>query len=280
VKREGAYLLYYQGSDTFRTEYDPTVCHRSIGLAIADSALAFTKLEDNPVLTWAPNGECEEGAAAGAAMVTGEDDVILFFGANTMAGRTKVTADIRFARSSTGKTRFQDLGVVLHHEDPEVWGHGDELFPVLAFGGMDRWLLYYVPNGTLSTRRLGVGWGPAPERITETARVRDGLGRSIPVWGPASYGRVSDDKAALFLKNGPEAPIEVRLVELSSPEVVSDLLETYYFPEVRQAAVLLDVEAGVWLMFYRGEDYYGLKTAPIKRSATSSTAGVTEQPEL
>jgi hypothetical protein len=265
----GAYHLYYQGSDSYRTEFDPTVCHRSIGLSVETQALEFEKYENNPVLTWLPNGECEEGAAAGAAIAVEGHGLLMYFGANSITSRTTVSADVRLSRSIDGK-RFGQSQKVLDHLDANVWGNGDELFPILALKERAVWILYYVANGVSRSRRLGVAWGTSPELLDRTSEVRDPSGDLVPVWGPAGSGVLREGKLALFLKNGPDGILEARTVFSDSPSRVSERLEAYPFEDVRQATVVLDSSSGRWLMFYRGSGHYGLKTAPIR---TASAAG-------
>mgnify|MGYP001545084374 FL=1 len=262
VRLQEEYLLYYQGSPSYREEFDPTVCGRSIGLAHGDPAGSFQKYGDAPVRTWRPNEGCEEGAVAGAALVLG-NEVFMYYGANTLESRTRVSADIRLAQSEDGRG-LRDVGVVLAHDDDDVWGHGDELFPLLAFTDGPSTLVYYVPNGTRFKRHLGVAIGTAPDRLTQSRRVLDPRGRPVPVWGPAGWGRVGPDLVALFLKNGPEADLEVRLVDPSVPHRVSAPVEVYPSDEIRQATVVLDRDLGEWLMFYRGDGFYGLKTAAVR----------------
>ncbi|MEJ2539638.1 MAG: hypothetical protein P8188_06670 [Gemmatimonadota bacterium] len=271
VRLQDEILLYYQGSSSYREEFDPTVCERSIGLAHGDPGEGFEKSGDAPVLTWSPMDGCEEGAAAGAAVVL-QDEVLLYYGANTLTSRTQVSADIRLARSDDGRA-FRDVGIVVAHDDPGVWGGGDELFPLLTFVDGPSTLLYYVPNGTRFARQLGVATGPAPDRLTESRRVRDPRGRPVTVWGPAGYGRVGPGLVALVLKGGPEADMEVRLVDPSRPDQVSDPVEVYSFGEVSQATVVLDEDLGSWLMFYRGDDFYGLKTAAVTPSGNGGSGG-------
>jgi hypothetical protein len=271
VEKAGEYLLYYQGSSDFREEYDPTVCWRSIGLAHGTLADGLEKFGNAPVLTWRPNDGCEEGAAAGAALVS-EDEVLIYYGANTLTGRTTVSADVRLARSGDGRS-FRDVGVVLDHSDENLWGHGDELFPVLALSNGAERLLYYVPNGTLNGRQLAVARGTDAGRLDDSQPVRDPAGWPVRVWGPAGYGRVGPSLVALFLKDGPEADTEVRMVDPSEPHLVGDPVRTYSFDDMTQATVLLDEEREMWLMFYRGEGFYGLKTAPLRMNPDRVPAG-------
>ena len=50
-------------------------------------------------------------------------------------------------------------------------------------------------------------------------------------------------------------------------------VRTYTFEDVIQATVLLDEEAGIWLMFYHADGSYGLRTAPLIRRLDPGPVG-------
>jgi hypothetical protein len=64
VKRDGIFYLYYQGSDGY-DDIEHTVTWRSIGVATSSDGFNFTKYAQNPVLTWFPRNNLEEGAVSG-----------------------------------------------------------------------------------------------------------------------------------------------------------------------------------------------------------------------
>jgi len=64
IKKAGIYHLYFQGASGYRI-VDDSVTWRSIGVAISPDGINFTKHSDNPVITWFPNGNGEEGAVSG-----------------------------------------------------------------------------------------------------------------------------------------------------------------------------------------------------------------------
>ena len=264
VEKDGVFHLYYQGSDSFRTVIDATVCRRSIGLATADADHVFRKHPDNPVLTWSPTDECEEGAVAGAAVLAEDGDVLLYYGANTSTSRTKVSADVRLARSANGLD-FEDQGIVLAHDDRRVWGHGDELFPLLSLRDGSRHVVYYVPNGRLSRPHLGVAWGSSPRELTESVAARGPDRDRIPVWGAMGAGRVGPGRFAIFLRENVSSPVEVRMVSTRDPASLSAPVETYPNDGSLSVSVLFDEDARQWLMVYRRDDHYGVKVAPAVR---------------
>jgi lysophospholipase L1-like esterase len=169
VDLDGERHVYFQGSSGMRSS-DWSVTGRAIGVATLDADGAFREHPGNPVLTFAtrPGASGEEGAVA-IAVVPERDGVLALYGANAEETATLVNADIRIARSPDG-IAFRDEGVLLRHDDPAVWGSGDELFPVAAFRSGGAVHVYYVPNGVAERRRLGVA--------------RDAFGADGPSTGP------------------------------------------------------------------------------------------------
>jgi hypothetical protein len=259
VKVGGTYFLYYQGASDYRTSYDETVLWRAIGVATSSDGVSFQKYEHNPVLTWFPSDNGEEGAVSGSAVLADDGALVLLYGANTEESATLVNADARWAASGDGLS-FTDMGIVLDHMDRSIWGSGDELFPIIAIHDLDQWFVYYLPNGTLQARQLGVAWGASLDDLAHSSAVR-ARGRTVKAWGMGAATKVGDGVYALFLNDVTARTTEVRLVSLDSPNRVSRPVETYRFEEAMQATVLLDEETGTWFMYYRGEDMYGVKLA-------------------
>lgn len=71
VKKDGVFYLYYQGAPGC-DEGEGTVTWRSIGVATSKDGVHFSKYEGNPILTWFPHNQLEEGAVSAGAFV--EDD--------------------------------------------------------------------------------------------------------------------------------------------------------------------------------------------------------------
>lgn len=261
IKKNGTYFLYYQGAKGYRVE-DDTVTWRAIGVATSKDGINFTKSPDNPVITWHPNENGEEGAVSCGGTLAYTGQIVLYYGANTEETATTINADARLAISSNG-VNFTDLGVVLKHRNSFVWGSGDELFPIIGFHDAGKWFVYYIPNGTVQRRKLGVAWGSSHDRLTNTAMARDREG-AIRVWGTGGSAKVGPQTYALFLNDVTKPRIEVRIVSLNSPNQLTAPLATYQFKNVRQATVLLDHDTNTWFMYYRNFDQscYGVKLAP------------------
>jgi hypothetical protein len=263
VKKDGIFYLYYQGSHGY-DDIEHTVTWRSIGVATSSDGVNFAKYEQNPVLTWFPRNNLEEGAVSAGAFLDATGEIAIYYGANRWIGGSEVNADGRLATSTDGVT-FTDLGVVLDHSSRTVWGWGDELFPVIGFQDNGRYFTYYIPNGVPQRGQLGVAWGNSRDGLTNTAVARSGTS-TISVWGPGSFAQVGNDVYALFTNDvyGPDGPVlEVRTVSLDVPDNLSVPVQSYRFEDVWEAIVFLDHDTATWFIYYRSADheYYGVKLA-------------------
>lgn len=261
VKKEGTYYLYYQGASDYRTSYDETVLWRAIGVATSPDGVNFHKFDRNPVVTWFPNDNGEEGAVSGGVALENNGDFVSLYGANTEQSETLVNADVRLSTSAEGSA-FTDMGVVLDHKNRSIWGSGDELFPIIAIHDADRWFVYYIPNGVLQRGRLGVAWGTDLDHLDHSSAVRAG-GAAVKVWGMGAAAKIGRGVYALFLNDVTAPKTEVRTVSPGSPNRLSAPVEIYRFEDVTQATVLLDEETRTRFMYCRGEDSYGVKLAPV-----------------
>lgn len=271
VKKDGLFYLYYQGANGYDDD-EGTVTYRAIGVATSTDGYSFTKYTGNPILTWFPNDNLEEGAVSGGAFLNEDEDIAIYYGANNWIGGSQVNADGRLATSSDG-LHFTDQGIVLDHNNSALWGSGDEMFPVIGFQDNGRYFTYYIPNGVLQRGQLGAAWGSSLDQLTNSAAARSGT-RSISVWGPGSFAKVGPDVYALFLNdvyaaNGPT--LEVRAVSLDTPSNLSTPVQSYQFDNVWEAIVYLDEETDTWFLFYRSadHDYYGVKIAAADGRALS-----------
>ena len=261
LKKDGTYYLYYQGASDYRTDVDETVLWRAIGVATSQDGIHFTKYPGNPILTWFPNQNGEEGAVSSGVTLGEQEETLLFYGANTQESAITVNANVRVASSLDG-FNFTDLGIALDRSGPSVWGSGDELFAVDAIYNSGQWIVYYIPNGVPESGLLGVAYGSAYNGLNQSAAVTSS-GKSIPVWGTAGHVELDQDTYALILNNVREKRTEVRQVSWQTPNLISEPVVVYQFDEVQQAVLLLDEENEIWFMYYRTfENSYGVKLAP------------------
>jgi hypothetical protein len=267
VKREGVYFLYYQGSNGY-DDVEGTVTYRAIGVATSTDGINFTKYSGNPVLTWYPTNGLEEGAVSAGAWASADGNVNMYYGANTAISSSLVNADGRLATSSDGY-KFVDKGLVIDHSDPGTWGYGDELFPVIGFQAGDKWITYYVPNGTPQKALLGVAWGSDIGSLPSTAQVRAG-GSPVSGWGAGGWAHLSEGRVAILIQAGADAHLDsghmdVYLVDPSSPASFSGPVVTYSFPNVSKSTFLLDRETNTWFLYYQNKEAnaWGVRTAPM-----------------
>jgi hypothetical protein len=269
VKRDDTFLLYYQGSSAYDERFE-TVTHRAVGLATSTDGLRFQKHPLNPVLRWSPTGGLEEGAASAAALREPGGTIALYYGANTATSRRLVSADGRCSTSEDGMTFADCTDIVLDHRDRDLWGSGDELFPVIALHDGSRRIVYYLPNGRLTRRQLGVAWGTGRTDLDSSAVVTSG-GRPVHAWGPAGSARLAPERYALFLsaeadRHSEREHLDVYLMSAATPMLVTGPVETYSFENMSRGTVLLDRETETWFLFYRNRDStaYGVRTAPLE----------------
>jgi hypothetical protein len=268
TKREGIFYLYYQGARDYSEKYD-TVTYRAIGVATSHDGIHFTKYRNNPVISWFPNKGIEEGAVSGGATLDENEEVVMYYGANSEQSEWLVNADGRLAVSSNGLD-FSDYGIVLNHKNRKVWGFGDELFPVIAFHDNGNWYIYYIPNGTQQSGKLGVVWGPDRRNLANSRPVLSGR-QKIDVWGMGGFVKTGPKTYALFLNNGRKSQMEVRSVHLDAPDQVSAPVRRYNFDNLAPGGtVYLDRERNTWFMFYQAKEYHGVKAAPVRKKESTS----------
>jgi hypothetical protein len=256
IKRNGTYYLYYQGSPVYDNQCE-SVSYRGIGVAKSADGVNWVKSGNNPVISWASLGSVEEGAASSAAWIGADGRVYVYYGANTGTG-CDVNASARLAVSDDGEN-FQDLGEVLSGSDPNVWGSGDEIFPVGVYSHGNQWNLYYIPNGVPQSRRLGVAVGNGYDTFTQSMGLNNA---SIPAWGPVSI--VLDNADAVLFTNpeGANGSMAIFRFAANNPSQVI-FHDSYAFSDCLQVSVIFDSTERRWMMSCRssGHEYYVVKHA-------------------
>lgn len=264
---KGKYFLYYVGASGDRkTDGGPK--DRALGVAVSEDGLHFSKYSDNPVLTHQPQGNPEEGVFSAAAILSGED-LWLYYGAIEAVNATteSVQSSVALAHSTDG-LHFQDRGPVLRWDDSEVWGHGDELFPLGALEAHGRFHVFYGAKSARVSWGLGCGSGLRTEQVEETRPVLTGP-QIIGGCNPVALGQ---GRFALFMvKDFERNRMEVRTFKGKSPADMGDPIEIYkmFPPHCRHTAVLLDRRNKRWLMYQatdREEDGNRIfvRTAPLR----------------
>lgn len=254
IKKGDTYFLYYQGSPSYDATCD-SVSYRAIGVATSTDGVQWVKSANNPVITWASQGSIEEGAVSSAAWLDADGRIFIFYGANTGTGCI-VHADARLAVSEDG-VNFQDLGTVLSGSDPNLWGSGDEIFPVGVYSNANQLYLYYVPNGVPLSRKLGVSIGSSPTLFTQSLGLNDS---TIPAWGPVSIIVEGSDAVLMTNPNDGSGAINLYRFNPANPSAVQ-FYDSYALPNCMQPSAIYESLASGhhWMMSCRdqtAENYY------------------------
>ncbi len=281
IELDGTYFLYYIGADGNRAD-DGDARHRALGVATSSDGISYIKHSGNPIITYLPTNDEEEGVFTCGATLDDGGDVILYYGAMTSFAPSQVNDDVRVASSSNGFD-FIDLpgNPVIDHDDSSVWGWGDELDPLGAFERNGAWYVYYSVgngfdfNGNTLIWELGIASGPAPNDLPNTGPALTGgddiRGGADPIW-------LSSDEMALFIvrrDSSGQFYIEARVVDPDAPDDLSAPVQTYDFDGFTHATVYLDEQAGKWFMYYLTDSgQINVKTAP----AGGGTGGDATQP--
>jgi hypothetical protein len=256
IKKGDTYYLYYQGSSSYDNQCE-SVSQRAIGVATSTDGINWVKSTRNPVISWSSQGSIEEGAASSAAWVGEDGKIYIYYGANTGTG-CNVNASVRLAVSEDGEN-FQDLGEVLSGSDPNVWGSGDEIYPVGAYSYENQWYLYYIPNGVSLSRKLGIASGDNYDNFTQTTGLNDS---STDSWGPVSILLNGSDAVLFTNPNGGNGPINIYRFNAANPSVIN-LYDSYTLPDCTQSSVIHESNEERWLMSCRdtGAENYLIRFA-------------------
>lgn len=259
VRHGGRFLLYYVGADDYIADPDNIgPAHRSIGVAVSEDGIHWTKPAVNPVITFSASGNPEEGAVSAGVTVDADGTVLAYYGANVATDPTtsQVSADVRLAVSSDG-LRFEEIGKVIDHADDSVWGHGDEIHATLAFEHEGTYHVFYVPNGSAQKGMLGYCRGPDRASLSDCGEVKGGR-QPVSSFGPSSAARIGPRSRAVFVSN--RGTIDVYRVDTTCPSNFGPPVQSY--PVGGNAVFLLDDERRTWFMFYDAWSHIGLEVAP------------------
>jgi len=224
VKKDGTYFLYYIGADGNRST-DGGPRHRALGVARSEDGVHFTKYSGNPILTYLPHNNEEEGIFSAGAFLDDNGEIVLYYSALDAGSSTSTTvdSDVRLAVSSNG-LNFTDKGDVLSHADSKVWGYGDELFPVGAFREGSTHYVYYIAKGY-----GGVYWDLALAQGSSRNNIKGNTRKVLDVgsnWAKSGCPvRLSANKIAVSICRNKVT--EMRTASISSPHKLSSPAQTY-----------------------------------------------------
>lgn len=275
VKKSGKYFLYYIGARGYTDDtWGP---NRALGVATSTDGINFIKYSGNPIITYSPNNEIEEGVFSATATLDENGNVIMYVGAMNVVspGSGEVRSDIRLYTSTNGYS-FTDLGVVVSHSDSKVWGYGDELFPVGVFRVGSNYFVYYIAQGGIASWDLGLAWGSAKNSLPNTKQVlvlsyADRPASSVPIL-------IGNNQYAIFIQYRTQEKMDVRTIYANSPAEFSNVVKTYsiegayYTPwstTLTASTVFLDLETNTWFLYHMSKDGSSIKV----KTAVASKSG-------
>lgn len=221
IKKEETFFLYYIGASGDRGDGGPA--YRALGVATGSDGIHFTKYAGNPLFTYFPYNDDEEGTFSCGAFLEDNGEFVLYWSAlNSQGSPGTVTSDGRLSISSDG-FNFADQGIVLNHADSGVWGYGDELFPVGSFREGNQYHVYYVAKGYGAWWDLGLAQGPARNNIAGDTQGVLALGPRIIGGCDPMY--LSTSKIVLFVCL--DTVGQARTASVTAPGTLSGVVETY-----------------------------------------------------
>jgi hypothetical protein len=265
VKLSATYYLYYIGSDGMR-DHDNGPAHRKLGLATSTNGIDFTKYNGNPILSWSPSSNDEEGIfGAKAVMVDGK----IYLYINTTSAENDFTdqvwADIHLVTSTDGK-KFSKPILVLDHRNPDVIGYGDELGPTGILHNNGKWSLYYYAKGLgVSSWGLCLATGDSPISFVTTKSLID-ENAFFGSGGDVHY--VSSSKIAMFFQRRHNwGRIDVYTAPADHPDMLTRARSWEDFANEEGVTVFMDKQKGKWFMYNRSiaeDNKMFVRIAPIK----------------
>lgn len=231
AKLGSTYYVYYIGADGDRGDGGPA--NRALGVASGTDPSSLTKSSSNPIITFSPNGDNEEGIYSAACIVE-NGTIHLWYGALRGSGGS-VDIEVRYAKSTDGETFTDDT--LVHQVASE------EDTPIGAFiDGSGNYNVYYFNNlsgGSGEIRRLS---GSTPTNLTDA-----GLLTSTQYQGGGDVNFLDDDTMMVGLTPG-TLQGDIHKIKVGSPDALSARQEVYS-DGYEQRALYLDEDAGKWLQY-------------------------------
>lgn len=253
ILREGVYHLYYVGADDYIADLrNIGPSHRSLGVAVSEDGIRWSKPLDRPVITFSSSGNPEEGAVSAGMVVDTDGTVLAYYGANVSDDpvTADVHADVRLSTSPDGMT-FSPRGRVIDRLRAVPDSMGDEIHATAAFKDGDDYFVYFVPNGGPYSGTLRYCRGRQPEALTD-------CGEAHRTGGATSVVPLGDDAFAVFLVRRGVA----RAFHVTGRCLTGLGASTATFSVRGQAKFFLDRARRTWFMYYDQWTHVGLMVAP------------------
>lgn len=250
IKFNGIYFLYYIGS---LNDVGPD--ERSLGVATSSDGTNWSKYGSNPLFTFAPNTEDEEGIFSFCVL---EDAGTLYGYYGGLRGPSPpfVDIEIRARKSTDGYTWTDDT---LIYQDS-----GQEHSPVACYKDGSNWYVYYLANlqgGAGDIRlRSGTAWDTlSTDQLVLAVDHKDG-----------SVQWLTDEFLAYFAARTADGQItDAYTIEHDAPTTLGNVRKTLSFAldDVRkQPAYYLDEANGLWRLFQghiTAPNDINMRTAPL-----------------
>jgi len=250
IKLSGVYYVYYIGADGNRGDGGPA--NRALGVAYGADPKNLTKYSSNPIITFQPNVDEEEGVFSAAAFLEG-GTIHLWYGGLRGTGGS-VDIEIRY-RSSTDGLTFSNDTLVYQRTTAE-----DTPLGACKIGSA--YSVYYL-------RGLGGGEGPF-YRLSGSSPTS--LPTNTLVSGIERHGggdMCFRDANTMFTTLVDKTTGNGLCYDIatSTPDTISSLLETY--TGYRQRTLFLDPDNSFWLMYVNPDNsgdnkIYLLDTIPTQ----------------
>src|SRR3989338_2414347 len=272
IKKGSTYYLYYiaaSGSRSCPPHCDNGPANRSLGVATSTDGIRFTKYSGNPIIRYQPNGNEEEGLFSAGSTLDVNGDILLYYSACNAGSRfsTSVTCDGYVARSSNG-LNFGAQSThtrVLSHSNSNLWGYGDEIFPIGAFYANSNYYVYYITkNGGSISWDLGVAWGTSFNNLGQSSSV---ITSETEIRGGGDPIKIDANNYAMFLVRDPNNFVtEARKFSSTNFRTLGTPVEIYDMNDVIVNTILYDTSTSTWFMYYLNGDVpvgtrIGVKTA-------------------
>jgi hypothetical protein len=257
IKKDGLFYLYYIGADGDRST-DGGPRHRALGVATSQDGITFTKYQGNPVITYLPHNNEEEGVFSAAGMVDTNGDVVIYYGALHASNSTTEQVDIyiTLATSSDG-LNFDNRG---SRGEFAFAPDGDEVDPIGVMRDQDTWYVYYINNRGW---KLNLAAGSSMNRLEDLGSV-SGTGGTAKGGGDPLF--INESEFVSFVDHyDSKDPLVVR-GSLNSPRELTQVDRYDWGSDTHNhSATYLDSETGNWYMYYqnKGSNSIGVKIAPV-----------------
>lgn len=259
VKKNGTIYLYYLGADGDRST-DGGPRNRALGVATSTDGISFTKYSGNPIITFLPHDNEEEGVFSAGGILDDNGDFIIYYGALEASNSTSEEVDIYVALATSSDGLSFDNSRALNGEfvfEPD----GDEVDPIGVLRDGDTWHVYYINNAGWELNLLS---GPAMDNLSDQGGVSGTPGGEAKGGGNPIF--LDDDTFVVFFDHFDSRDPIVVTGSRSDPSNLTQVDRYDWGGEGhKNQTTFLDRQAGTWYMYYRSDntETINVKTAPM-----------------